>query len=219
MSVKVACCAGVSAILIFLAGVRVGALPNPLNKPPSYAKLNSVTVKGHAKASAGQALVADGATGTLWANVEGLDIASQVSGSPASNGAVLTANGLGQARWVSPNIAEAARYTDVKNGSVDDVLLVNAKLQSLFILNTSGVPRIEHLPHGAKDGEWIEVLIPPGVTGVQISVDEPGVTGPYLNGALISPTAPNPDGQGCDGRFIFFAGKWHLNRLKGWGGV
>ncbi len=160
MKYKITCIVA-SAVAIFLIGVKVGALPHPINKPPSYLKLNSVTVKGHAKASAGQALVADGAAGTRWANVEGLDISSQVSGSPAANGSVLTANGQGQTQWVSsppkfslrafqgvtPRVVESSQSLTAEDGIViigangvalSLPLASNCPGQFLIIKNASG---------------------------------------------------------------------------------
>jgi hypothetical protein len=56
----------------FLIGITVKALPNPLNMPPSFLKINSVLAKGQTQAADGMALVADGSTKTKWANVEGV---------------------------------------------------------------------------------------------------------------------------------------------------
>ena len=93
---------GVAAL--FFVGIKVGALSNPLNKAPSFLKFNSNTVKGSAKvpgsrASAGQALLADGNSASAWGNVEGVHVASDVAGSPVLNGTVLTADGTGKAAW------------------------------------------------------------------------------------------------------------------------
>ncbi len=143
MSIKTMCVATVVAVAIFFTGVKVGALPNPINKPPSYLKLNSVTVKGHTKASAGQALVADGDAGTRWANVEGLDVASQVAGSPATNGAVLTANGQGQAQWVSP---PPKFPLDVANKQGEYTILDSESGQTFTNFNEEAGVTIFHLP-------------------------------------------------------------------------
>ena len=42
---------------------------------------------------------ADGKSASVWGNVEGVHVASNVSGSPALNGNVLTADGAGKAAW------------------------------------------------------------------------------------------------------------------------
>ncbi len=54
----------VCVVALLCAAIKIVALPNPINKPPSFLKFNSVTVKGVSKAQAGQALVADGNAGS-----------------------------------------------------------------------------------------------------------------------------------------------------------
>ena len=100
----IACVVGLAAL--FFVGIKAGALPNPLGKAPSFLKFNSNTVKGSskvpgAKASAGQALLADGNSASVWGNVEGVNVASDVAGSPSANATVLTSDGAGKAAWLN----------------------------------------------------------------------------------------------------------------------
>ncbi len=76
----------------------VGALKIKPLPAPSNAKFNSVVSKTPpVVAKAGQALTADGAGKTVWANVLGTALDSN----PASSGMVLTSDGNGGATWLS----------------------------------------------------------------------------------------------------------------------
>ena len=71
-------------LALLFVGIKVGAVPNPLTKAPSFLKFNSNTVKGSAKvpgskASAGQALLADGNSASAWGNLEGVHVSSSVA--------------------------------------------------------------------------------------------------------------------------------------------
>ncbi len=180
------CVATVVAVAIFFTGVKVGALPNPINKPPSYLKLNSVTVKGHTKASAGQALVADGDAGTRWANVEGLDVSSQVAGSPVANGAVLTANGQGQAQWVSP---QAQFPFNVENKTAEYTIDPNECGRTFTNRNVEAAISVFHLPaanrrlvyHFVECGIHMKIVADGGVADViRMTPGQTGVTNGFI---------------------------------------
>jgi len=96
----------------FYMGTKVIAKPNPANAAPSISKFNSNVAKGTASPS-GQAVVSQGDSSSVWAQVKGTDLSSSVSGSPAGNGTLLTANGSGGAIWTNPAGSSGAAGGDL----------------------------------------------------------------------------------------------------------
>ncbi|HLX63036.1 MAG TPA: hypothetical protein VKX17_17330 [Planctomycetota bacterium] len=200
----------IGVIVLLFLGIKVGAIPNPLNKAPSFSKFNSVTVKGVSKAPDGQALVADGNAGSKWGNVEGIYVASNVAGSPVTNGLVLTANN-GEANWQSlpttaaPNGAAGGDLT----GTYPNPTIAAGAVTATKI--ATGVIPTTLPPNGAAGGDLTGTYPNPtiaagAVTQLKLATGvtaiPSGAAGGELSGMYPNPTIAKLAKVRIDGNFV-----------------